>query len=311
MPMIDFFKKPADNIKIYNGDLFDAHCHLRVQGNTEAALHLLQCMEDNNVKKAFVFLLKPFGDKDVLASCSKFHDRLIPFAMGFNNYQEILKYKSGDKTEAILMLERIEKYLREGTFCGIGETMTRHYQGLAYDIKSWEIPCNSQVMHKLLDIAEAYHCSINIHHEAEYYREMDSLLLSHPDVPVVWAHCGGVRNMLGIGVIGDLMAKHINLHVDISALDRLYTLKIANKISDDWPMRMLDDNGLLKQEWMDFSLNFSDRILFGTDLMTYDDYSNASNIIGFYRYILGLLPPESASKIGIKNAARILSLRTI
>jgi len=311
MPMIDFFKKSAGNIDIYKGALIDAHCHLRVPGNIEAALHLLQCMEENNVKKAFVFLLKPFGDKDVLASCSKFPGRLIPFVMGFNDYQEILKYKSGDNTEANMMLERIGKYLKGDDFGGIGETITRHYKGLVYDIKSWEISCNSLIMHKLLDIAEVYHCPINIHHEAEYYKEIDSLLLSHPNVPVIWAHCGGVRNMLGVGLIAELMARHTNLHVDISALDRFYTLKIANEISNDWPMRMLNDEGLLKQEWMDFLLTFSDRILFGTDLMTCDDYFNAGNIIGFYRYILGLLPHEAASKIGIKNAAGILSLRAI
>jgi hypothetical protein len=199
-------------------------------------------------------------------------------------------------------LSRMETTLgRYPQYVGIGELLARHS---GRNIKR---PADDPILVKMLAIASRRRLFVNLHHEPSGnpdgreagLAELDRLLATNPEVPVIWAHLGAT----GPAQMRPLLRKFPNLHIDLS-----------NRFTGTGNID--DESGQLLPHWKAIFEELPERFLFGSDLVpespgNSSEGPNMSEIAGVYsleRRRLSQLAPRAAELIGALNFKRLLKL---
>lgn len=155
-------------------------------------------------------------------------------------------------------------------------------------------PADSPLMLKMYDLAAKYGVPINLHVDNEHSDELERALSHNRSVIIVWAHCGYSDPFH----IRSMMDKHPNLYGDLSII-----LDPYKKHGID----PTDPDGTIEKEWKDLLENYSDRLMFGTDMgKGRERYRMTGKVTRFYRGLLYQLPDEAAKNIAYKTILKIL-----
>ena len=191
--------------------LFDAHTHLNHDMTAEM---LIKWMDQAGVRK-MVLMPRYYSDDgkatDWLAAeyVRRYPERFIAFIAG--QRQDLLipfAWMTGDVPEdkgqwltiGHSFLIEAESKLRSGQYSGLGEFIIHHYgynrlvpttnQSVSGDV---ELPVDTPLMFKIVDLAARYNVPVLIHAEAEPQtaEQMRKLLDRSPKTKIIWAHnCG-------------------------------------------------------------------------------------------------------------------------
>ncbi|CAK0847480.1 unnamed protein product [Prorocentrum cordatum] len=234
-----------------------------------------------------------------LALPDKSRRRLAPLISGFD---------PTDKNSINHVKRTYEKYPR--LWRGLGEIMCRH-DDLTSTMMNKEVPVPN---HPALDSIYTFCCEkqlpVMVHSNAdrvahkstgrlEYAPEVTSVLDRFPSLIFIWCHAGVSRQTADqhqAHHIDDLMTKYPNLHADISWVV--------------WEQSICDENGEIKQDWLDVIEKHSDRFMIGSDntgqFWTPDLKKNTlKGQITKYWPLYEKLSPQAAQRVSCGNGERI------
>ena len=170
---------------------------------------------DDNAPCATYSLTDQLVAELVLAPDPRSRERVAPLICGFDPTDQL----AADHVDLMTS--------RHDVWRGIGEIFLRHD-----DLTELTYGENARAGHPALDgileICAARGWPLTFHQDAssagrsgqrEYVGEVVAMLGRHPDVPQVWAHAGvsrRVRPGQHAALLGELMDRHANLHVDLS-----------------------------------------------------------------------------------------------
>lgn len=133
--------------------------------------------------------------------------------------------------------------------------------------------------------------SIGVHNEYIHLHELEEALAAHPELTVVWAHCGISRRVFHSRyhkMLADMLRRHPRLHADISWFCRESVISHHGKVAAGW-------SELIEE--------FPDRFLLGSDMVGH--YDNLGKTIASFTPLLESLSPATREQIDSANAARI------
>ncbi|MFC1807101.1 amidohydrolase family protein [Candidatus Omnitrophota bacterium] len=207
---------------------------------------------------------------------------------------------------------------------GFGEMTAEHFSmGEGHHYES--APPDHLLFLRLADLAAKYDIPIDIHMEA-IPEEMgmparfkspnpsvltpniagfERLLAHNRNARIIWVHLGwdntGRRT---VGLTRKLMQSHPNLYMSIRIASGMQKRPAAMKLT--FP---LDDQGNLKEEWLDLFNEFPDRFVIGSDeiVLRSNKHPSAGSVESTV-HMLEQLPDELRRKIGHENARRLYRL---
>jgi predicted TIM-barrel fold metal-dependent hydrolase len=133
--------------------------------------------------------------------------------------------------------------------------------------------------------------SIGCHNEYVYLHELEEVLDRHPELTVVWAHCGLSRRVYHDRyheMIERMLASYASLHVDLSW------------VGYD---QIMCSEGRIRPEWVDLIERFADQVLLGSDLVGHFD--NLKGTMARYQGLLDGLSETARPKVAHENAGRL------
>jgi predicted TIM-barrel fold metal-dependent hydrolase len=146
---------------------------------------------------------------------------------------------------------KIEKYYKQG-IDGL-----KFYNGVMYDMLG---PINSSEMYLAYQKARELNISVLIHVEAldpVQFPQFEQVLDGFPDVTFICPHlCGAAQNLT---LLDSMLAQHKNLYTDSGPWTRVGTFAVKDT-----------------DEFRDFFIRHSDRIMYATDIVRDDMSSNAT-----------------------------------
>lgn len=240
--------------------------------------------------------------------------RIIPF---FGMQRSILGYEprwERPDSQAASLLYDMNSELGSNLYKGIGEFIIRHYPyscpGGASGSET-DLPIDSPLMRKFLDMAAQYKLPITVHYEAEEKTipPLKRMLEYKPEVTWIWAHCTGRCTP---DVSRSMLQQYSNLYSDLGGMTNLYGSYGCLTVSCGRdPKNPIDDgNNHLRQDWKDVFEEFPDRFVIGTDCAHPQAWQ--SNYFGQclskFKLLLSDLTDSTAKKIAYDNAMRILKL---
>ncbi|MEI7580014.1 MAG: TatD family hydrolase [bacterium] len=308
---------PVQEVK-FAGRYIDIHAHINTSGMSIS--EIIKNMDTEGIDK--MVIMKPPASVPVDTPQSDF---AIPDAA--SQYPNRFAVLYGG--EAIAMLERaatsgkysqaeedqfislLEKEMKSGTYCGIGEIGLRHYvptsgkSNVAYDLT---IPGNHPWMFIMSDIAAKYNMPIDVHMEAtaETIKGLEKLLDHNVNTKIIWDHTGWSHTvnktayyseMATAELMGQLMEKHPNLYSSIK----------MRKENQNSPIYIFNSNSEIKPEWLAIFTKYPDRFMMGSDIKPGIDQEQFP-IIKDHRKFLSQLPSEILKKIERENAEKIFKL---
>ena len=133
--------------------------------------------------------------------------------------------------------------------------------------------------------------SVGRHGEYVYLHELEEALTNHPELTMVWAHCGISRRVFHENyheMLEDVLRRHPRLHVDIS-----------------WACReeVLPDSGGVAEGWIRLIEELPDRFLLGSDMVGH--YEELGKTIASFAPLLEALSSAAREKISSGNAERL------
>lgn len=284
--------------------LFDGHDHLRVPDEAEAELRLAT-LAGEGVSAGMLSLGTPeSGDLDISLSLQE----TTPHAVfAFVNPPATID-GSGTKVFDETTLDYVQGKLGDGAR-GIGEISLRHSGPTALGA---DIAANDPGAMALYAEAGARGVPVVIHFEtrdksapgvdiASRVEELRAALSAHPGTIFIWSHLGDT----GPETVRSLIEEFPNLYADLSTRNPHFVR--------GWPagFQSLGDGpqgfGNLKVEWKLLFEDHPDRFLFGLDLASTTRWGQLSDVMAFYRSVLGELSQTTAEKIGCTNARMLLS----
>jgi hypothetical protein len=241
--------------------------------------------------------------------------RIIPF---FGMQRPILGYSprwvNPPDNQTSLLLYSMNTALGANPYKGIGEFIIRHY---SYSCPSGasgidvDVPIDSLLMRKFLDMAAQYKLPITVHYEAEEKTipPLKTMLEYRPEVTWIWAHCTGRCTP---DMSRSMLKQYPNLYSDLggmTAINGTYGSLIVYCQRD--PKNPIEDgNNHLRQDWKDVFEEFPDRFVIGTDCAHPQAWQ--SNYFGQslsrFKSLLSDLTDSTAKKIAYENITRILKL---
>ncbi len=282
--------------------MIDAHSHI-AGPNIDVDIdmdYVFSFLDQANISKILLF-----GPPAPLQNVyRKYPDRVIPFLSFFRPDPS-----TGKLIISHERLEQVERLLKSGVFKGIGEIALRHKaHGNHY-------PADDPLMLELYDLAAQYSVPVNVHVDFEYSDELERALEHNRKATIIWAHCGATGTAAGIvhaapPLIRRMMDKHPNLFADLS-LSNPYTLGESAPTQEEL---FTNPDGSIKQEWKDLFEDYSDRFMWGLDMVIssegyYERVELTVKATNYYRSLLGQLSPEAAENIAYKTIERILPAR--
>jgi len=214
----------------------------------------------------------------------------------------------GEKAFNSTTFDIVVAQLQDGA-TGVGEMTMRHSgpPGLAADI-----PADDPIAMAIYAEAGTRGVPVSIHFEirdksapgvdiTSRIEELRAALTANPETRFLWAHAGDT----GPVAVRALMDDFDNLYADISTRNPSYIR--------GWPMGLQSlgagstGTGSLKPEWKSLFEDHADRFVFGLDLASEDREEQLSDVMIFYRGILGELSQATAENIACKNARALLT----
>jgi Tat protein secretion system quality control protein TatD with DNase activity len=313
--------KPAE-APISRPMLIDVHSHLP-RGLTLD--HLIKVMDEEGIAMT-VLMATYYGgmriggqgitDEDlVLDYYRKRPDRIIPFiGMQRGMLLERTIWEQPDAAESLLRFT--ESQLSTGSFKGIGEFILRHYPYLypsGAQGKDINIPADTPLMRKFLDLAAKYNVPVNIHYEidAESLPSLKRMLEYGQRNTIILAHNGGRADM---PTLKALLNEFPNVFIDWAGMTRFggYGLISPPPQKDYiWFVKnpIEDGRGNLRPGWKVFAEQYQDRIVgIGFDGAHPEHYRSPEvykKHLAILRSMVSGLSPEAAEKIGFKNAQKL------
>jgi predicted TIM-barrel fold metal-dependent hydrolase len=262
----------------YAGPLIDAHSHLN---GPEAIEPLVRAMDRHRILR--VALLGVGGvqkdDPAWIARAAERHpDRVVAVA-------PVPDPLAPDAAR------RLERDLGGGKYRGAGEV---HVHQASRKIRR---AIDAPPFQALLDVCARHGVPFVIHDELTdgLVPELERALGQNRKATIVVAHGGSAEP----AVLAGLLARHENLHVDLSGMHFLRTPALASEA------------GPLSAGWRDLLTERGDRFLAGIDLWAPALFAPAmlDRLMGWTRRILGELPPAAAERIAHANAVRLYRLQ--
>ena len=288
-----------------SGKMIDAHSHIsgpNIDVDIEMD-YVFSFLDQANISKIVLF-----GPPVPLQKVyRRYPDRVIPFLTFFRP-----DLSTGKLNISHERLELVESLLKSGLFKGIGEILVRWDGSREFALVGARNPADDPLLLKLYDLAAKYSVPVNVHVDFKYSDELERALEHNRKATIIWAHCGATGTAAGIvnaapSLIRRMMDKHPNLFADLS-LSNPYTL------GEDAPAQeelFTNPDGSIKQEWKDLFEDYSDRFMWGLDMVIstegyYEKVELTVKATNYYRSLLGQLSPEAAENIAYKNIERIL-----
>lgn len=193
-----------------------------------------------------------------------------------------------------------------GVFSGIGE-FTIHKEFVSSKIPGETASLTNPALDRLLDFAAEAGLVVLIHNDADvpfpkegsppaYLEQMNALLKRHPNVPIIWAHCGVGRIVRPVKQHAAMLEKILsdpsmrNVYFDIS-WDEVAKYIVSSPES----LRITSD--LINR--------YPDRFLFGTDEVAPSSQENYLKVYVQYGPLWQALTPEASQKVRKGNYERL------
>lgn len=289
-------------------NLFDGHDHLRVSSEAEAVANLA-ALSAEGVAAGMLALGTP--ESEDLAISIALQETSPHTVFAFVNPPAVLD-GMGEKTFDATTLAYVQTQLDAGAW-GIGEISLRHSGPPALGAS---IAADDPGAMALYAEAGTRDARVTIHFEtrdkstpsvdvASRVEELRSALIGNPDTIFIWAHMGDT----GPATVRSLIEEFDNLYADISTRNPYYVR--------GWPLGLQSlgggPSGLgnLKTDWKNLFEDHPDRFLFGLDLASSERWDQLSDVMTFYRSILGELSQTTAERIGCTNAQILLSATSV
>ena len=284
--------------------LFDGHDHLRVPDVAEAELRLAT-LAGEGVSAGMLALGTPeSGDLAISLDLQGASSHAV---FAFVNPPAVID-GSGAKVFDATTLIYVQSQLGAGAR-GIGEISLRHSGPTALGA---EIAADDPGAMALYAEAGARGVPVTIHFEtrdksapgvdiASRIEELRVALAAHPGTIFIWSHMGDT----GPDTVRGLIEEFPNLYADISTRNPSFVRGWPAGLQSlgDGPMGL----GNLKVEWKLLFEDHPDRFLFGLDLASTTRWGQLSDVMLFYRAVLGELSQNAAEKIGCTNARVLLA----
>lgn len=191
------------------------------------------------------------------------------------------------------LIERVRTALASGQYHGIGEL---HMIGGF--VTHWRKP----LIAELFRLAAEFDVPVLLHTEFSRADYTLGLCQAYPETRFLWAHAGA---MLAPAEVRRVLDGCDNLHAELSARDPWR--HVANPI--------VDQEGTLLPAWRELILDFSDRLMVGSDpvwpveqLNPWDEsdsgWQELPRFLGFHRSWLSQLPDDVDEAIRWRNAFR-------
>lgn len=305
------------------------------------ATNIISLMDKMSVEKAILMpppqVPNQRGMKATYATCvsvAKYYpDRIIVGGGGDTLNRLIYKYAKDEVTPEIEAQFRLEaeKLLREGAFV-FGEMSALHLSMQEHHIFS-QVDPDHPLFLLLTDIAAENNIPIDFHMEPvpqdmpmpesllkissfnpamlkANISGLERLLKHNRKAKIVWQHIGWDNiGYMTIELLWYLLGKHPNLYLALRVESR--QMKMDN--SNFMPNRIVDSNWNIRPEWRQFIIDFSERIVIGSDdfMGVLRQQPRPKDSFRETWGILWQLPEEIAYKIGRGNAVRIYNLGTV
>ena len=325
------------------GDLIyvDSHNHLvgrlEREGSLEkAAQNALKSMDETGVKYCLLMPMpQTIGQDlhlrfdDLLPIVKRYPNRFAALGGGGTlNVMIQQAVKEGRVTKSMIGAfdDRALKLVQEGAV-GFGEMSAEHFSMTENHPYEWAPPDHPLFL-RLADLSAKYGMPIDIHMEAipkkmkmpprfksppnpqilnPNIAGFERLLAHNRNAKIVWAHLGwcntGERT---IALTRRLLSQNPNLYMNIRIASGM------RKRNFTGPTFPLDQNGLLKPEWLALFQEFPDRLMIGSDEIIKPVHDHPS--AGSMQSTIGLveqLPPDLKSRIGWENAQRLYKLDNV
>jgi predicted TIM-barrel fold metal-dependent hydrolase len=241
------------------------------------------------------------ADNVALAEAERHPGRIIPFSGGQTIRTLINQYGSRvwnlQVVEVEVYLVELEARLRDGSYKGIGEIHVNNFQSNIIGSPQYRWPADAALMQRLWAMSVAYDVPLSIHMdaEAESVAQMERLLASDRRGTWLWAHTGHYADP---GLLRRLLSEHPNLYCELS---------YRTSASPGRVTTAMDNGGTLLPAWRELLEAFPDRFVIGTDL-SFPSPATYSAHMAMWRRILQQLSPETAAKLAVGNAERLVGL---
>lgn len=272
----------------YADPLVDAHAHLKASDGVDVDT-LIALYDAAGVRGAILF-----GEPWPVASDARrrYPDRIVPFlAEGYANALH--------PDSSYVRPEGLDQLLAANVVRGLGEVICRHspFQlgaaGGYYAAPANNVPADHPALIAAYRVAARYGAPVNVHQEWSHAAELERALRAAPDTTFVWAHAGHGD----AATVRGLLARNPNLLADLSARTPWIGPGTV----------LLRPNGALAPAWAAVLREHADRFVIGLDLFVPAHYRQGyvSQMVEYYRGLLGQVEPDVAALIGHANAERI------
>jgi predicted TIM-barrel fold metal-dependent hydrolase len=262
----------------YAGPLVDAHSHLPAPDAIEP---LIAAMDRHRVSRVALLGVGGVQKEDpawIGRAAERHPDRVIALA-------PVPDPLAADAAR------RLERDLASGRYRGAGEV---HVHQASRRIRR---ALDAPPFRALLDVCAAHGAPLVVHDELtepSLIAELERALAHNRKAAIVVAHAGSADP----GVLGELLGRHENLHVDVSGTHFLRTPALAT------------EQGPLGPAWRALLTERADRILAGLDVWAPALFKPAmlDRLLTWTRRILGELPAPAAERVAHGNAVRLYRL---
>lgn len=274
----------------YAGRLVDAHAHISAgSGAGPDPTALLWLHDQVGIQGALLF-----GEPWPLATATRdlAPTRIVPLlAEGYANaLHPDSSYMNPDGLDVLFAANVVR---------GLGEIICRHsaFQlGAAtgyYRAPGNDVPADHPALVDAYRRTGAVGGPVTIHQEYWFADELERAVRAAPDTRFIWAHAGHGD----AATARRLLARNPNLHADLSARSPWIGAGTV----------LTRPDGSLDAAWAALLQDHPDRFLVGFDLFVpaHYDVGYAAQMVGYYRGLLGLLPPDVAAQIAHGNAERL------
>jgi predicted TIM-barrel fold metal-dependent hydrolase len=303
--------------EIYEGKLLDAMAQIEYVISSE---NFFEMLDKNNVSKIALFsrngdyrqerdyscaekIKEDLGNTVILGTSKRFNQ-----SVHFEDYY----------------ISELTNELQNNNPQFMGELMFSHadkHDGDSHSAQERYVDAESPTVAKLLDlVSEINPVPIMIHWEV-YHWERDlasisSMIKKYPNLTFIWVHCG----FADAGQVDYMLSTHPNL---VATLTKREMVRIDNlwisHTGDDlggyqiWNPEfrksvdgaIIDNNGIIKPEWVELLTKYQDRFMWGTDAHKSLRWQSYGRIIKIWRGILSQLDVDLVKKITYDNAMRI------
>ena len=272
----------------YPGSFVDAHAHL----NWEAGVSADQLVELYNAAGVQRALLFGYPWQLATDARDRFPGRFVPFLA--EAYANALHPDS-----SYVNPDGLQQLFAAGVVQGLGEVICRHSafqlgaSGGYYAEPANNVPADHPKLIEAYQLAGSAQAPVNVHQEWFFADELERAFQAAPETTFIWAHAGHGPADTARGVL----RRNPNVLADLSARTPWIGPGTV----------LLRANGTLDTAWASVIDDYADRFLVGLDLFAPAHYQAAyvSELVSYYRGLLGQLDPGVAEFVGHANAERI------